>query len=214
MTIRVMLVDDHRMFVEALKQSLRGEPDIAVVGVAYSGKETLAALDRDRPDVLVLDIGLRDMNGAEVARHVAKRHPSVRTIALSGHDERPHIEEMLKAGAQAYVVKSGPAQDLISAIRTVAAGHTYLSPEVTQVMVRRFHEDLKGTAPPPTVLGKRERDVLRLLAEGKRSSEICRDLGIALTTVDAHRRNIKQKLGLHSIAELTRYALHEGIIAP
>lgn len=213
MNIRVMLADDHRMFREALRVPLAAEPDIEIVAEASTGAETLAAIDGAAPDILVLDIGLPDTNGIEVARHAARRHPSLGIVALSGYADRLYIEEMLKAGAQGYVVKSAGADELIAAIRAVAKGRSFLSPDATQIMVRRIHGDREPAVPPPTVLGRRELEVLRLLAEGRRSAEIAATLGITVATAEVHRRNIKQKLGLHSVAELTRYAIREGLIS-
>lgn len=212
MTIRVMLADDHRMFREALRVPLEAEPDVEIVAEASSGADTLAFLARACPDVLVLDIGLPDLNGIEVARTAVRQHPSLRIVALSGFADRIYIEEMLKAGAHGYVVKSAGADELVSAIRAVAGGRSFLSPEATQVMLRRIQPDQGAVAPPPSVLGKREREVLSLLAGGKRSAEIAASLGITVGTVEVHRRNIKQKLGINCTADLTRYAIHEGLI--
>ncbi|CUW39652.1 putative response regulator, LuxR family [Magnetospirillum sp. XM-1] len=213
MTIRVMLVDDHRMFREALRVPLEAEPDIEIVAEANSGADTLASLDLTCPDVLVLDIGLPDLNGIEVARTAIRRHPDLRVVALSGFADRIYIEEMLKAGAHGYVVKSAGADELVSAIRAVAGGRSFLSPEATQVMLRHIQPDADTVAPPPSVLGKREREVLVLLAGGLRSAEIAASLGIAVATVEVHRRNIKQKLGMNRTADLIRYAVHEGLIS-
>lgn len=213
MTIRVVLADDHRMFREALRVPLGAEPDIDIIGETDTGADTLAALDLACPDVLILDIGLPDVNGIEVARAAIKRHPALRILALSGNAEKIYIEEMLKAGAHGYVVKSAGTDELIAAIKAVAVGRSYLSSEATQAMVRHLHVDKESAAPPPSVLGKREQEVLCLLAGGKRSAEIAVRLGIAEATVEVHRRNIKQKLGLHNTADLTRYAIRQGLLS-
>ncbi|KIL99442.1 DNA-binding response regulator LuxR family [Paramagnetospirillum magnetotacticum MS-1] len=212
MTIHVMLADDHRMFREALRVPLEAESDLEIVAETSTGSDTLAALENVRPDVLVLDIALPDINGIEVARAALKRHPGLQVVALSGFADRIYIEEMLKAGAHGYVVKSAGADELVSAIRAVAAGRSFLSPDVTHTMLRHVQPGEISAAPPPSVLGKREREVLGLLASGKRSSEIASLLGIAVATVEVHRRNIKQKLKLSGTADLTRYAVHEGLI--
>jgi DNA-binding NarL/FixJ family response regulator len=212
MTISVMLADDHRMFREALRVPLAAEPDVEIIAEAGSGSDTLAALERISPDVLVLDIGLPDINGIEVARKAIKLHPALRIVALSGFADRIYIEEMLKAGAQGYVVKSAGADELVSAIRAVARGSSFLSPEATQVMLRNIRPGENSAPPPPSVLGKREKQVLSLLAGGKRSADIAASLGIAVATVEVHRRNIKQKLGMNCTADLTRYAVHEGLV--
>jgi two-component system NarL family response regulator len=213
MTIRVLVADDHRMFRDLLIAWFATEPDIDVVGEANSGAETLSALARTIPDVLVLDVDMGDINGIDVARQVVKLYPAVRILALSGHAERIYVEDMLKAGAQGYVVKSAGAEELIVAVREVAGGRSFLSPEVTKFLLRHIQVDLESVTPPSSVLGRREKDVLRQLAKGKRSAEIAEILGIAVGTVETHRRNIKQKLGLYSTAELTRYALREGLVS-
>ena len=211
MAIRVMLAEDHRMVREVIVRALKEQSDIEVVGEASSGVETLAAIEEKIPDVLLLDIGLPGIDGIEVASQVTKRHPTVRILALSAHSERPYIEEMLKAGARGYVVKSAGVSDLVSAIRVVMSGGCYVSPEASQVIVRNMLGD-DGTEAPPGVLGKRERQVLGLVAGGKRSAEIAVCLDITLATVEVHRRNIMRKLNLHSTADLTRYAIHVGLI--
>jgi len=172
--------------------------------------QALAEIEKLLPDVVVLDIALPDMSGVEVARKIAGLHPGARIVALSGYTERAFVQEMLKAGARAYVVKSAGADELISAIRAVIAGHDFLSPEVTRMMMSAAPVD-EDAAPPVTVLGPREREVLRLLAAGLRSAEIAIELDISRLTVDVHRRNIRKKLGLHTTAELTRYAVREGL---
>ncbi|EPY02058.1 response regulator [Magnetospirillum fulvum] len=211
--IRVILADDHRMFREALRVPLEAETDIAIIGESSTGEETLSILTRICPDVLLLDIGLHDINGIDVARKVAKLYPAVRVIALSGYADRLYIEEMLKAGARGYVVKSAGADELISAIRAVAAGHSFLSQEATQVMIQRIQDDAKALTPPPSVISPREREVLCRLANGFRAAEIAARMGITVSTVEVHRRNIKRKLGLHTTAELTRYAMREGLVS-
>ncbi|MBI4291005.1 MAG: response regulator transcription factor [Betaproteobacteria bacterium] len=211
MSIRVMLADDHRMFREALGSQLRAEPDMDIVAEASSGAETLSRVKEVLVDVLVLDIGLPDMNGIEIARKVLDRHAKIRIVALSGYADRLYVQEMLKAGASAYVVKSSGTQELLSAIRAVFSGHTFLSPEVTDLMVTASNGRGQSIPPPVTVLSPREQEVLRLLASGKRSIEIASDLGISSATVDVHRRNIRDKLGLNTVAELTRYAVREGL---
>lgn len=211
MTIRILLADDHRMFREALRVPLGSEPDLEIVGEASTGEETLSAVAQLAPDVLVLDIALPDMNGIEVARRIAHLHPTVRVVALSGFSDRLFVEEMLKAGAHGYVVKSAGSDDLVEAIRAVSSGRHYLSPEVSSALARCLHTETPSGPPPHNVLGRREQEVLIMLAQGRRSGEIAEALGITSGTVDVHRRNIKQKLGIHTTAELTRYAIREGL---
>lgn len=213
MKISILLCDDHRMFREALRIPLAAEADLEIIGEAGSGAEMFSLLERLIPDILVLDIALPDVNGIDVARRVLERHPLIKILALSGYADKLFVEEMLKAGAQGYVVKSAGAEELISAIRAVAAGYGFLSPEVTRAMVSHIKPEGESGAPPPSVLGKRELEVLCLLVQGKRASAVARELEISNSTVEVHRRNIKNKLRLYTIAELTRYAIREGLIS-
>ena len=205
MTIRIAIAEDQRMMRELLSALLARESDFQVVGEAASGREALALAARLAPDVLLLDIGLPDLGGAEVARTLRKNGTPVKLLALSIHAERHAVQQMLAAGADGYVVKSSALQELVQAIRAVAQGKVYLSPDIT----REALPDVDDEDGAP--LAARERQVLALLAEGKRSSEIGRKLAISTATVEAHRRNIMRKLGLHTIAQLTKYAVRKGL---
>lgn len=208
-----MLVDDHLMLREALRGALNAEPDLVVVAEAGSGREALEKLALECPDVLLLDIALPDMTGIDVATRALARHPKLLVVALSGYTDKIFVDEMLRAGGRAYVVKSAGTRELISAIRAVLAGHLFLSPEITGSMLGQCADDAAQSTPPLSILGRRERDVLKLLATGMRSVAIGAELGIQPATVDVHRSNIKNKLGLRSIAELTRYAIREGLLS-
>ena len=205
MAIRLAIAEDQRMVRELLSALLVREPDLEVVGEAATGTEALALAAQLRPDVLVLDIGLPDVDGIEVARTVKRSLPGVRLLALSVHGERRFVQQMLDAGADGYVVKAAALEELVQAIRVVAQGNVYLSPEITRAALRGDGTDEE------TALGARERQVLALLAEGKRSAEIAAGLHISPATVEVHRRNIMRKLGLHTIAELTKYAIRKGL---
>lgn len=205
MTIRLAIVEDQRMMRELLWALLEREPDFEVVGQAASGRDAIELARRLLPDVLLLDIGLPDHDGPDVARALRRHALPVKLLALSIHAERHAVQQMLHAGADGYVVKSAAVHELVQAIRAVAQGKIYLSPEITREALPDA-DDEQG-AP----LASRERQVLALLAEGKRSSEIAAALGISTATVDAHRRNIMRKLGLHSVAQLTKYAVRKGL---
>ncbi|MEY4591354.1 MAG: hypothetical protein RIR18_249 [Pseudomonadota bacterium] len=209
--IRIMLADDHRMFVGALSGSLATEPDIEVVAIANSGYEALAAVEAAQPDILVLDIGLPDISGVEVANRMRKQFPHVGVIALSGYADRLFVEEMLKAGARSYVVKSAGVEELLTAIRAVAQGKKFLCTEATGRMLQVMTAEENNVSPPITILSRREQEVLRLLSEGVRTNEIAAQLGITGATVEVHRRNLKEKLGIRTVAELTRYAIRHGL---
>jgi two-component system NarL family response regulator len=205
MPIRIAIAEDQRMVRELLAALLARERDFQVVGQAASGREAIDMAGRLAPDVLLLDIGLPDLDGIDVARALRRGSSPVKLLALSIHAERHAVQQMLHAGADGYVVKTSALQELVQAIRAVAEGKLYLSPEIAR-------EALPESAAEEGVpLAARERQVLALLAEGRRSSEIGRKLGISTATVEAHRRNIMRKLGLHTVAELTKYAVRKGL---
>lgn len=211
MNLRLVLADDHQVVREALVELLARAPDIEVVGEASSALEAIEQVSAAQPDLLVLDIGLPGMSGIEVARNL--RSSQTKVIMLSAYVDRRFVEEALKAGAAGYVSKRAAGSELLRAVRTVASGGTYLSPEVATLLVHELREPKDGVPPPASVLAPREREVLALVANGARSAQIAEELGIAVGTVEVHRRNIGRKLGLHSVAELTRYALREGLIS-
>ena len=209
--VRIMLVDDHPLIREAVGHLVAESLEFELVGEAANGKECFERIESLRPDILILDIAMPEMNGEQVARELRRLYPALQIIALSGYTDRQFVRAMSKAGAKAYVVKSASGRELIHALRAVANGKNYLSPEVTGAVM----EDAAPSAElsTPNTLGKREKEVLKLIAEGQRSAAIAAQMGIAVATVEAHRRNILRKLQLHSVADLTRYALRHGIIA-
>jgi two-component system NarL family response regulator len=211
MTIRIMLADDHRMFRDALCAMLQRVPDIEVVAQADDGKAVLANARRSAPHVVVMDIRMPELDGVKATRQLLAELPSVRVIALSAFADRGFVLEMLGAGATGYVIKAAAGDELIQAIRVVAAGQTYLSPQIAGTLVQAVRGHGDPAAIPPAKLGKRETEVLRLIAEGRTSPEIAELLHIAPGTVEVHRRNIMQKLDLHNVAELTRWAIRNGL---
>lgn len=207
--ITVVLVDDHRLVREALRDALARESGVRVVAEVGEGEAAIACVRELRPDVVVLDIGLPDLNGIDVAARIRKLRTSTRIVALSAYSDKRFVTEMLRAGASAFVSKAAAGTELVIAVRAVAAGDGYLSPDVTGAVVS---EVLGGDEGESTRLGRREREVLRMIAQGARSQTIAESLHISLATVEVHRRNIMRKLDLHSVAELTRYAVREGIV--
>lgn len=209
MTIRVMLVDDHRLVREALRDALAREPGIAVVGEAGEGAIALELARTLDPDVVVLDIGLPDLNGMEVAARLQRAGTTrPRIVALSGYSDRRFVTEMLRAGAVGYVAKSAAGTELARAIRAAAEGQSYFCPQVAAAVASELRAPGEGG---PAQLGRREREVLRLIAAGHRSQAIAAQLHISVATVDVHRRNIMRKLDLHTVADLTKHAIREGI---
>jgi DNA-binding NarL/FixJ family response regulator len=208
MATRVVIVEDQGIVRELLGALLAGEPDIEVVGQASTGAQAIELAAGLQPGVVLLDIGLPDMDGLAVTRILRRRQPEVRIIALSVYDEPRIVRAMLDAGAAGYVPKGDTVDELRQAIRAVARGETYLSPRLAPSAGPAGGQRAREAA---ATLGTRERQVLALLAEGKRSAEIARRLSISVATVDVHRRNIMRKLDLHTVAELTKFALREGL---
>jgi DNA-binding NarL/FixJ family response regulator len=211
MAIKILIADDHRMFREMLRLPLQAQHDMTIVGEASTGAETLSHLESLDVDVLILDISLPDQSGIEIASRVRQDFPRVRVLALSAHTERTMIHRMLQSGACAYVVKTSGVEELLYAIRAVFRGHRFLSPEITHFLWEvPLHKQASLHKEDP--LAPREREVLSLLAQGYRSLDVAGTLGIAPGTVDVHRRNIKRKLGLRTVSEMTRYAIRAGLL--
>ena len=211
MSTRVLLVEDHRMVREALSEVLKKVHDIDVVGEAGDAHEAIKQAVKLRPDVVILDIRLPDLNGIEVAARLRDAAVSAKIVALSAFADKRFVTAMLRAGASAYVTKSAAGTELVRAIRAVAAGQAYFSPEIASALVSELRDrPAVGEAAP---LARREREVLLLIAEGVRSPAIAEQLHVTVGTVEVHRRNIMRKLGLRTVAELTKHAIREGIVS-
>jgi len=210
MSIRLMLVDDHRMLREALRGILEKAGDIDLVAEADDGATALELARALAPDVVAMDIGLVGMSGIEATRRMLAENPAIKVIGLSTFGDRRMVMQMLEAGARGYVVKSAGSEELLRGIRAVAQGETYLYAEAAAAIVDSLRkQSLQGKQ--REILGRREREVLQLLASGKTSGQIATALGIATSTVEVHRRNLMRKLDLHNVADLTRYAIREGL---
>ena len=212
MTIRVLLVDDHKMMRDGLRGLLVGVPDIEVVGEAADGRVALDLVRTLSPDVVVMDIGMPELNGVEATRRIRNEFERVKVVALSTHTDKRYVHHMLEAGACGYVLKIAAHDELLRAIRAASVGKTYLSPEIAGLVVERSTSATPGKdVSAYSTLGAREREVLQLVAEGKTSGETAKQMHISIKTVETHRRNIVQKLGLRGTAELTKYAVREGL---
>lgn len=211
MSVRIVLADDHRMVQEALMMMLAREPDMTVVGAAADGEATLAMVREHVPDVLVVDIAMPKANGIEVTRVLKQEFPELKVLVLSAYMDKRFVHEAFRAGAAGYVAKASASAELSRAIRAVAAGQNYLSSEITATVIDHLTPEAFAAPRPASTLSAREREVLRLVSEGVRSAAIARRLGISEATVEVHRRNVMRKLDLRSVAELTKYAVREGI---
>jgi two-component system NarL family response regulator len=208
MTTRILLVDDHELMREGLRSILEKDKDVEIVGETSSGREAVALARTLEPDVVVMDVGMKDLNGIDASRQIRSEFPDVQVIALSSHSDSRYVSAMLEAGACGYVLKANAYADLREALRAAQQGKIYLCAEVTRAVV---DASLRGGGPVASVLSEREREVLQLLAEGLTSPQIGKRLYIATSTVETHRRAIMRKLDIHSVADLTKWAIREGL---
>ena len=212
MSINVFLADDHKFIRDGLRTLLEKHPAIKIVGEAEDGRVAVRMVNALKPDIVILDVAMPELNGIEAARQIIADHPDIKIIALSMHSDRRFVAEMLKAGASAYLSKDYVFDELESVIKTVVADKIYLSPDISGVVVENY---VRQTAKPEpsafSVLSDREREVLQLLAEGKTAKEIAEELNVSIKTVETHRTNIMNKLDIHRLAELTKYAVREGL---
>jgi DNA-binding NarL/FixJ family response regulator len=208
----ILLADDHRIFRAGLRPLLSAQPDLTVVGEADDGMTALSLARELKPDVAVLDITMPGLNGLEVTRHLAQEAPSVRVIILSMHSDRRYVLEALRAGARGYLLKDAGFDELLVAVRTVRDGGVHLGAAVGEQVIRDYVQMARqGEGGAFALLSGREREVLQLLAEGLATKEIADRLTLSAKTVESHRKSLMDKLGIHSIAELTKYAIREGL---
>lgn len=215
MSIKIILADDHAVLRHGLSKSFQNEKDMEVIAQAKDGRTTVELVRELKPDVVVMDIGMPDLNGIEATRQIKQEHPKVKVIGLSMHSSKNFIIEMFRAGAVGYLLKDCEFDELVNAIRLVATNKTYISPAISDVVVENY---MRSSAEADTsafsVLSKREREVLQLLTEGKTTKQIAKRLHISSKTVEAHRLNMMNKLKMDSIAQLTKYAIQEGLTQP
>ncbi len=214
MSIRILLADDHKIVRDGLRTLIEKEAGMEVIGEAENGRKALKMAQKIRPSVVIMDVTMPDMNGIEATRKIVTEIPGVKVIALSMHSDRRFVLGMLEAGASGYLMKDCAFDELAKAVRSIATGHTYLSPSIADVIVKGYldkvNEKISVARSPLT---QREREILQLLAEGQSSKEIAAHLGVSVKTVETHRRNMMQKLNMRSVAELTKYAIREGLIS-
>jgi DNA-binding NarL/FixJ family response regulator len=213
MPAKILLADDHTIIRQGLCALLDKQPDIEVVGAVGDGRKAVELVRELRPDIVVMDISMPNLNGIDAARKIVGKMGSTKVIALSMHSSKRFVTEMLKAGASGYILKECLFNELLEAIRVVLNGGIYLSPGITGVVVDDYLQHLIIAENQPSVpaLTEREREVLQLLAEGKSTKQIALQLHVSGKTIESNRRNIMDKLGICSVAELTKYAIREGL---
>jgi DNA-binding NarL/FixJ family response regulator len=211
-SIKILLADDHKITREGLRALLEKQKDMEVVAEAKDGRTAVSLAEELRPEVVIMDVSMPDLNGVQATRQIVGRVPNVKIIGLSMHSDSLFVTEMLKSGALGYLLKDCAFEELTQAIRTVIAGNTYLSPSISGVVVNDYlHRLAKVDLNESDVLTDREIEVLQLMAEGNSTKQIALKLHISVKTVETHRRQVMNKLDIYTIAELTKYAIRKGL---
>jgi two-component system, NarL family, response regulator NreC len=206
--VKILLADDHTIVRQGLKLILSAHDDLEVVGEAANGREAVEMAAKLRPDIVLMDVQMPELNGIEATRKMVAAQPRIRILVLSMHKEAVYVREILKAGARGYILKDAIDTELLIAVRSVAKGDGYISPAVAGA----FNDKATGSNSPVDSLSPREREVLLLIAEGKTNKEIATHLNLSVYTVDSHRGKIMEKLNLHSAGELVRFAMKNGLV--
>jgi len=211
MPIRILIADDHGVVAEGLKHLVEAQQDMEVVATVGDGREAIRVAKETAPDVVLMDLSMPELNGADATRAVLEHNPKCRVIVLSMYAEREYVRRALKAGAAGYVVKRSAAKEVVDAIRAVHAGQRYLSPRVADVVIDDYAGDGKGDLLEK--LSAREREVLQLLAEGRTGAEIATRLALSQKTVETYRARLVEKLGIRDVAGLVKFAIHRGLVS-
>jgi DNA-binding NarL/FixJ family response regulator len=207
--IHILLADDHAVVRQGFKMILAAQPDMEIVGEAGNGREALDLAGQLHPDVIVMDVAMPELNGIEATRRIADVSPRSRVLALSMHKDSVYVREILRAGARGYLLKDSISSDLLAAVRAIARGEGYLSPGVSDAVLNDYRRHVTD---PIDLLTSREREVLQMIAEGKTNKEIATVLNLSVYTVDAHRGRIMDKLNVHSVTDLVRFAVRCGLV--
>ena len=206
--IKILLADDHTIVRQGLKLIISAQPDLEVVGEAANGRDAVEMAEKLRPDMVLMDVAMPELNGIEATRKLVGINARIKVLVLSMHKEAVYVREILKAGARGYILKDAIDTELLNAIRSVAKGDGYISPAVSGALLKDYRKDITD---PVDLLSGREREVLQLIAEGKTNKEVATKLNLSVYTVDSHRGKIMEKLNLHSTGELVRFAIKNGL---
>jgi len=211
--LRILIADDHEVARKGIRSLLENHPGWEICGEASDGREAVASVTKLKPDVLLLDIGMPNLNGLDATRQILAIMPEARILILTVHDSEQVVREVLAAGARGFLLKSDTGRDLVTAVEALQQGRTFLTSKVAQMMVDVYLRPHSESDPSnPCVLTPREREVIQLVAEGKTTKEIATALNLSVKTAETHRTNLMRKLDLHSIADLTLYAVRNGIV--
>ena len=212
MKIKILLVDDHQILRDGIRSLVKGYDDMEVIGEAADGREALDMVEKLSPDVVIMDISMPDLNGIDATRMIINEAPDVKVIALSMHHDKQFVSEIFKAGASGYLIKDSAFDELEHALRIVMSGQTYINPQIASLVVESLVN--QSVTPNPksfSLLTEREREVLQLIADGKSTKQIAIDLNVSSKTIESHRRQVMGKLNVRSVADLTKFAIREGL---
>ena len=212
--IRVLLADDHTLVRAGFRRLLEGIPGIQVVGEASNGRDALEMIETKRPDMVLMDIGMTGLNGLEVTARVTRNLPGIRVIILSMHSDKEYVLKALRAGASGYLLKDADINQLEMAIKAVAVGETFLSPSISRQVISDYVQRVGAESSPLEELTPRQREILKLIAEGRGAPDIAQMLGVSVKTVETHRDQMMERLGIYDVAGLVRYAIRTGIVTP
>lgn len=213
--VRILIADDHPLIRSGLRALLEREGEFEVIGEASDGYEAIELAAHLKPDVAMLDVGMPRLNGIDAAQHISERIAGVRIILVSMHSDEAYVLRALKSGARGYLLKASPEADVLTAVRAIAAGNAYFSPKITKLLVQEYVNEVRrrGVEDSYDLLSIREKEILQLLVAGKTNREIADMLHISVSTVETHRTNVFQKLGVHNLPELILYAVRKGLVS-
>lgn len=214
MPVNILIVDDHQMFREGMRYLLERDNEFRIIGEAQNGRIAVSLAAQLKPDIILMDVNMKDLNGIEATRQIISNDPSARVIALSMHSERQVVTEMLLAGVKGYLLKDGPFEEVLLCIKHVIDDDVYLSPKIATGVVEKYTSAMKkGRSPVFAALTAREREVLQMMAEGNSTKVIAFSLGVSIKTVETFRQQIMNKLNIYSVAGLVKFAIREGLIS-